>query len=124
MDMNDDDIDLVDDDELLDEEDLKKPDPASLRGTIKILSCLHSHMLKTHLKSTFIYSKTGVYRGISVHKFSYLCSLTSIVGTHWKGLRRLVLASTYNAKISKTTIFHVKIVIFTSVKLEFIAKVC
>ena len=32
MDMNDDDIDLVDDDELLDEEDLKKPDPASLRG--------------------------------------------------------------------------------------------
>lgn len=32
MDMNDDDIDLVDDDELLDEEDLKKPDPASLRA--------------------------------------------------------------------------------------------
>ena len=90
MDMNDDDIDLVDDDELLDEEDLKKPDPASLRGTIKILSCLYSHVLKTHLNSTFIYSKTGVYRGISVHKFSYLCSFTSIVGTHWKGLRRLV----------------------------------
>lgn len=32
MDMGDDDIDLVDDDELLDEEDLKKPDPSSLRG--------------------------------------------------------------------------------------------
>lgn len=32
MDMADDDVDLVDDDELLDEEDLKKPDPDSLRG--------------------------------------------------------------------------------------------
>lgn len=32
MDMGDDDIDLVDDDELLDETDLKKPDPNSLKG--------------------------------------------------------------------------------------------
>ncbi|XP_078067315.1 anamorsin [Mustelus asterias] len=32
MDMNDDDVDLIDSDELLDEEDLKKPDPASLRA--------------------------------------------------------------------------------------------
>ncbi|XP_072374774.1 anamorsin isoform X2 [Scyliorhinus torazame] len=31
MDMNDDDVDLIDSDELLDEADLKKPDPASLR---------------------------------------------------------------------------------------------
>ncbi|XP_072925686.1 anamorsin isoform X2 [Hemitrygon akajei] len=34
-DMNDDDVDLIDSDELLDENDLKKPDPASLR----IMSC-------------------------------------------------------------------------------------
>ncbi|XP_071391538.1 anamorsin [Centroberyx affinis] len=33
-DMNDDDVDLVDSDALLDEEDLKKPDPASLRAPI------------------------------------------------------------------------------------------
>ncbi|XP_035680195.1 anamorsin homolog isoform X1 [Branchiostoma floridae] len=32
VDMNDDDIDLLDPDELLDEEDLKKPDPASLKA--------------------------------------------------------------------------------------------
>ena len=32
MDMGDDDIDLVNEDELLDEEDLKRPDPASLKG--------------------------------------------------------------------------------------------
>ncbi|XP_060694288.1 anamorsin [Hemiscyllium ocellatum] len=31
-DMNDDDVDLIDSDELLDEDDLKKPDPASLRA--------------------------------------------------------------------------------------------
>jgi hypothetical protein len=30
--MGDDDLDLVDEEELLDEDDLKKPDPASLRG--------------------------------------------------------------------------------------------
>ena len=35
MGLGDDDIDLVDDDDLLDEDDLKKPDPASLRGTVK-----------------------------------------------------------------------------------------
>ncbi|XP_048461513.1 anamorsin isoform X2 [Rhincodon typus] len=32
IDMNDDDVDLIDSDELLDEDDLKKPDPASLRA--------------------------------------------------------------------------------------------
>lgn len=32
-DMNDDDVDIIDSDALLDEEDLKKPDPASLRAT-------------------------------------------------------------------------------------------
>ncbi len=32
QDMMDDDVDLMDSDELLDEEDLKKPDPESLRG--------------------------------------------------------------------------------------------
>ena len=31
-DMLDDDVDLIDSDELLDDADLKKPDPASLRG--------------------------------------------------------------------------------------------
>lgn len=30
---DDDEYELIDDDDLLDEEDLKKPDPASLRGT-------------------------------------------------------------------------------------------
>ena len=33
-DILDDDVDVIDDDELLDEEDLKKPDPESLRGKI------------------------------------------------------------------------------------------
>lgn len=33
-DMMDDDVELVDEDALLDEEDLKKPDPASLRGEV------------------------------------------------------------------------------------------
>jgi len=37
MDMGDDDLDLVDDDELLDEEDRKKPDPASLRGRRRVM---------------------------------------------------------------------------------------
>ncbi len=32
LDLNDDDVDLVDPDTLLDEQDLVKPDPASLRG--------------------------------------------------------------------------------------------
>ncbi len=31
--LNDDDVKVIDDDELLDEDDLKKPDPATLRGT-------------------------------------------------------------------------------------------
>ena len=31
-DLVDDDLDLINDDDLLDEEDLKKPDPSSLRG--------------------------------------------------------------------------------------------
>lgn len=34
LDMNDDDVELVDSDALLDEEDLKKPDPASLRAPV------------------------------------------------------------------------------------------
>ena len=35
-DMMDDDVDLIDSDELLDDIDLKKPDPASLRGCRKL----------------------------------------------------------------------------------------
>ena len=35
-DMMDDDVDLIDSDELLDDVDLKKPDPASLRGESRI----------------------------------------------------------------------------------------
>ena len=34
LDTEDDDVDLIDEDELLDEEDLKRPDQASLRGDI------------------------------------------------------------------------------------------
>lgn len=37
-DLNDDDIDLIDSDDLLDAEDLKKPDPKSLKGELTILS--------------------------------------------------------------------------------------
>lgn len=33
-DMLDDDLELINDDDLLDEDDLKKPDPASLRGKL------------------------------------------------------------------------------------------
>lgn len=43
MDMGDDDIDLVDDDELLDETDLKKPDPNSLKGNKDFRSFVLSH---------------------------------------------------------------------------------
>ncbi|XP_051884226.1 anamorsin isoform X2 [Pristis pectinata] len=46
-DMNDDDVDLIDSDELLDENDLKKPDPASLR----VMNCGDSKKKKRACKN-------------------------------------------------------------------------
>lgn len=39
-DMLDDEVELVDDDALLDEDDLKKPDPSSLKGTVSLICLL------------------------------------------------------------------------------------
>lgn len=39
-DMLDDEVELVDDDALLDEEDLKKPDPSSLKGKVSLICLL------------------------------------------------------------------------------------
>lgn len=38
-DMLDDEVELVDDDALLDEDDLKKPDPSSLKGRVSLFVC-------------------------------------------------------------------------------------
>lgn len=39
-DMLDDEVELVDDDALLDEDDLKKPDPSSLKGRVSLICLL------------------------------------------------------------------------------------
>lgn len=39
-DMLDDEVELVDDDALLDEDDLKKPDPSSLKGKVSLICLL------------------------------------------------------------------------------------
>ena len=44
MDLNDDDVDLVDPDTLLDEQDLVKPDPESLRGKTDFTNFLNSDL--------------------------------------------------------------------------------
>ena len=44
LDLNDDDVDLVDPDALLDEQDLVKPDPESLRGKTDFTSIFNSDL--------------------------------------------------------------------------------
>ncbi|XP_078400017.1 anamorsin isoform X7 [Cetorhinus maximus] len=55
-DMNDDDVDLIDSDELLDEADLKKPDPASLRA----MDCGDSKKKKRACKNCLYFSTCGL----------------------------------------------------------------
>ncbi len=52
-DMLDDDMDIMDSDDLLDAEDLKKPDPASLKGKC-IPRIRATHFQKVKIKNSFI----------------------------------------------------------------------
>ena len=59
-----------------------------------ITSQKHAYIILTPLNPTFIYSKTGVYKGI--HHFSYICSKSIDCGYSLEPHRRAVLTSTHN----------------------------